>query len=163
VHITVVCPDTMAAFQYGLCGCFGNPFVCIITVACPCYTGGKVAETTGRSCALYSLLAVWFPCVTCCVRRDIRQSKNIDGSWLGDLCVHLWCQYCALCQEARETNAIGANIERAWNDDDATAAYQLLNFYAIFRLRTRFIFRRCVVLPLSSSLFGYKDKYNYRA
>ena len=147
-----VCADTMAEFQHGLCGCFGNVHVCIITFACPCYTAGRLAEITGRSCILHSLLYGFCPCISCwffmcCIRRDIRQSKNIAGSRLGDLCVHFWCDGCALCQEARETNAIGGYaadggqvMERAWNDDpgivavnddDATAAYKL-NFTAIF-------------------------------
>lgn len=100
------------SFQHGLCSCFENCSVCIITFFCPCYTTGKVAETTGRSCILHSLLFILLEPVSmfcrCCVRTDIRQSKNIDGSSIGDFCVHLCCPLCALCQEARETGALGS-------------------------------------------------------
>ena len=107
-----VCVDRMASFQHGLLGCFGNCTVCIITFFCPCYTTGKVAESTGRSCLGHSLLFICCPCISlfcqCCVRSDIRKSKNIDGSSIGDFCFHFLCMPCALCQEARETGALGS-------------------------------------------------------
>jgi len=109
-----------SSFQHGLCGCFGNCSVCIITFFCPCYTAGKVAETTGRSCLGHSLLFIFCPwisiCCECCVRTDIRQSKNIGGSSVGDFCVHLFCLQCALCQEARETGALGSTDMAAGAD-----------------------------------------------
>lgn len=108
----LLCADTMASFQHDLCGCFGNLSVCIITFFCPCYTAGKVAETTGRTCCGHSLLFICCPCISmfcqCCVRTDIRQSKNIEGSSVTDCLVHWLCTQCALCQEARETGALGS-------------------------------------------------------
>ena len=125
-----LCADTMQAFQHGLCSCFSNCSVCIITFFCPCYTAGKVAETTGRSCCVHSLLYIFCPCISlfcqCCVRTDIRQSKNIGGSSISDFFCHLCCQPCALCQESRETGALGSTdmagapgsqeMVRAWDD-----------------------------------------------
>jgi len=123
-----VCADTMASFQHGLFGCFGNGSVCITTFFCPCYTAGKVAEMTGRSCFWHGLLYVLCTeiSILCqgCIRSEIRRSKNIDGSDIGDCCILCFCTECALCQEARETGALGSTdmagdcqvIERAWNN-----------------------------------------------
>ena len=101
-----------ASFKYRLFDCFDNYSVCIMTFLCPCYTAGKVAETTGRSCWLHSLLYVFCPCVSlfcqCCVRKEIRETKNIGGRRGDDFFVHFCCQPCALCQESRETGALGS-------------------------------------------------------
>jgi len=120
--------DTMP-FQHDLLGCFGNLSVCIITWFCPCYTAGKVAESTDKSCLLHSLLFICCPCVSlfcqCFVRGDVRQAKQIDGSATMDFCLHFFCMQCALCQEAREMGSLGSTdmavggqvIARAWDDD----------------------------------------------
>lgn len=98
-----------ADFQHGLCGCFDNCMVCIITYFAPCYTAGKVAETVGESCILHGLLT-FVPIVGMVCRalnrEKVRSQKHIPGSIIGDVCVHLFCPVCALCQEAQETGAL---------------------------------------------------------
>uniref|UniRef100_A0A1I8FPH0 Zf-ANAPC11 domain-containing protein n=1 Tax=Macrostomum lignano TaxID=282301 RepID=A0A1I8FPH0_9PLAT len=42
----------MGEFQHGLCGCFDDCGLCIITYFVPCYTFGKNAEAVGDSCML---------------------------------------------------------------------------------------------------------------
>ena len=42
-------------WSHGLCGCFDNFTVCIITYFLPCYTSGKNAEAVGESCLLYGV------------------------------------------------------------------------------------------------------------
>jgi Cys-rich protein (TIGR01571 family) len=98
-------------FQHGVFGCFDNCTVCIITYFVPCYTAGKVAEKVGDSCLLHCILTlvpvVGIVCRTL-VRGKVRQQKNIAGSTIADCCVHLFCAPCALCQEAKETGALGS-------------------------------------------------------
>jgi len=108
--------DTMGEWQYGLFGCFDNFMVCVITFFCPCYTAGRVAETTGRSCVLHSLLTfvpVAHVVCPCMVRGDIRLSKNIPGLPVVDCLTHLFCKPCALCQEAVETGALSSSAMAA--------------------------------------------------
>lgn len=35
-------------------------------------------------------------------RKQLREKYNITGSLRGDVCTHLWCAPCALCQETAE-------------------------------------------------------------
>lgn len=100
----------MTQFKHGLCGCFDNCCICIVTYFCPCYTAGKVAEAVSESCILHGIL-FFVPlaniiCLTI-IRGKVRDQNGIVGSAVGDCCAIFWCTACALCQEAQETNAIG--------------------------------------------------------
>jgi Cys-rich protein (TIGR01571 family) len=101
-------------FQHGLCGCFDNCCLCIVTYFVPCYTAGKVAEKVGESCCVHGLLLLFCPCISvfcrCSVRGKVRQARKIDGSTLGDFCVHMFCGLCALCQEGQEVNALDQSM-----------------------------------------------------
>jgi len=105
---------TMGNWKHGLCSCFGNCKVCCITYFLPRYTHGKVAESvTGDSCLLHGLM-FYLPCPNfvvmngCYIRPQIRKSKGIDGTLFGDFCATVCCTYCAICQQARETGALGS-------------------------------------------------------
>ncbi|KAK7502143.1 hypothetical protein BaRGS_00006507 [Batillaria attramentaria] len=92
-------------WKHGLCGCFDNFGVCIITYFLPCYTFGKNAEAVGESCCLCGLLyfvplANLFAIVS--VRGRIRESSGIPGDCCSDLLTHMFCHFCALVQEAQE-------------------------------------------------------------
>ena len=82
-------------WQHGLCGCFDNFGVCIITYFVPCYTQGKTAEAVGDSCLLCCIAAM-IPVVNLIsvimVRGKVRSQKNIAGSCIGD-CFASWCCY----------------------------------------------------------------------
>ena len=76
----------------------------IITWFVPCYTFGKNAEQLGESCVMYGLsllvpiLNLW--CRTQ-IRGKIREQKGIEGSCIKDLLCVMFCDPCALIQEAR--------------------------------------------------------------
>ncbi len=76
----------------------------IITWFVPCYTFGKNAEQLGENCLMYGLsyivpiLNIW--CRTQ-IRGKIREQQGIDGSCINDLLCVLFCDLCALVQEAR--------------------------------------------------------------
>lgn len=92
-------------FQHGLCGCFDNLGLCIISYFVPCYQFGKNAEAVGDSCLLCGL-AFLIPGVDLClgahIRTKIRDAKGIPGSFIGDLILWFCCPLCALVQEAQE-------------------------------------------------------------
>ena len=48
-------------------------------------------------------------------RRKIREKYNITGSLQGDICTHMWCSPCALCQETAElrhqNDIVNGNID----------------------------------------------------
>jgi len=124
-NVMYVCAVTMGKWKFGFCGCFGNCTVCVITACIPCYTEGKIAEKTGKGCILYGLLYMIQPAIIGCINRtDVRKSKGIESTPFRDYCAHCWCSLCALCQEARETGALGGDnmadggqvMERLWDD-----------------------------------------------
>ena len=104
----------MSNWQHGLFGCFDNCTVCIITYFVPCYTQGKVAESVGESCLLCGL-SMFVPLLNlyalCTIRQKVRETKNIDGSMLGDILATWCCTCCALAQEAQETGAMGMALD----------------------------------------------------
>lgn len=74
----------MGEWSNGLCGCFNNITLCLITYVAPCYTAGKNAEAVGDSCmmvgALYALVnpaGVYFAAKA---REKIREQKGIEVS-----------------------------------------------------------------------------------
>ena len=76
----------------------------IITYFCPCYTAGKNAEMLGESCIMHGLayfvpIVDWF-CRTK-TRGTIREQKGIEGSCFKDCLCVVFCDLCALVQEAR--------------------------------------------------------------
>ncbi|PAA46916.1 hypothetical protein BOX15_Mlig033169g1 [Macrostomum lignano] len=104
-------------FQNGLCGCFNDCGLCVITYFVPCYTFGKNAEAVGQSCVLCGL-GMFFGFAICLgpfIRGKIREKQGIDGSCCGDVLTWWFCSFCALMQEAQEVKGLspsGAAIER---------------------------------------------------
>ena len=75
----------MGEWSNGLCGCFNNITLCLITYIAPCYTAGKNAEAVGDSCmttailyALINIVGVYFAAKT---RQKIREQKGIEVSF----------------------------------------------------------------------------------
>ncbi|XP_013387239.1 protein PLANT CADMIUM RESISTANCE 2-like [Lingula anatina] len=97
-------------WRHGLCGCFNNLGICIITYFVPCYTIGKNAEAVDESCCLYCCIGVIEPFGTffrANTRSKIRERQGIPGSYLGDCLMHLFCPFCSLVQEAQEVQGWG--------------------------------------------------------
>ena len=92
-------------WAHGICGCFDNGVICIITYFFPCVTFGKVAEGIGKNCVVYSILYV-IPILNCILsiyhRGQLRSIRGIPGSVIGDCCLICWCTLCALAQEGQE-------------------------------------------------------------
>lgn len=92
-------------WAHGLCGCFDNCGICIISYFVPCYTFGKNAEAVGDSCCLCgiaSMVPVLDMFLGAQIRGKIRERRGIAGSFLGDLVLWCFCPLCALVQEAQE-------------------------------------------------------------
>lgn len=94
-----------AEWSNGLCGCFNNCTLCIVTYFVPCYIQGKNAEAVGEDCLLCGLVTfVPIANIICGakIRSKIRESKGIDGSFVGDIGAHFCCILCAIVQEQSE-------------------------------------------------------------
>jgi len=95
----------MADWQNGLCGCFNDCGLCIISIIVPCYTFGKNAEALGESCLMCGLASLFgLPLVIfgALHRQKLRDLKGIDGSMLGDVVAYLCCPLCAMIQMGQE-------------------------------------------------------------
>ncbi|XP_064639501.1 uncharacterized protein LOC135495033 [Lineus longissimus] len=96
----------------GLCGCFSNITLCLVSYVAPCYTAGKNAESVGDDCLLCGLVVmvpianIYFPAT---IRGKIREQKGIAGSLVNDLLMHCCCALCAIVQEANEMKSTQFN------------------------------------------------------
>ncbi|KAJ0429731.1 putative PLAC8 motif-containing protein [Helianthus annuus] len=92
-------PPTVQEWTTGLLECFDDPEIdwfnynVFFGVAC------------GTSGLIYSLLVAFIgiPCImSCTYRTKIRSRYNLLETPAPDWVIHLFCEYCALCQEYRE-------------------------------------------------------------
>ncbi|XP_074647816.1 uncharacterized protein LOC141903551 [Tubulanus polymorphus] len=94
-------------FQHGLCGCFDNFGLCVISFFVPCYTFGKNAEAVGDSCILCGLASL-VPILNCIfgakIREKVRERQNIEGTFVKDLLLFWCCAWCATVQVGQEVN-----------------------------------------------------------
>lgn len=102
----------MADFEEGLCDCFANCPVCLVVTFVPC--GICCVQAKAYDNATQQGMGFPFLCycvaglVNCCcigmavMRGKIRNRFNINGSIVHDICCHIWCSPCAVCQEYRE-------------------------------------------------------------
>ncbi|KAJ8314386.1 hypothetical protein KUTeg_008947 [Tegillarca granosa] len=77
----------MGEWATGLCGCFSDITLCLITYIAPCYTAGKNAEGVGDSCIMVGALYYIFPLVgiylVAKARGKIREQFGIEvGAFL---------------------------------------------------------------------------------
>jgi len=98
----------MADWQNGLCGCFNDCGLCIISYIIPCYTFGKNAEALGESCFLCGVASMFgLPLIIfgALHRQKLREMKGIDGSLVGDIVAYFCCPLCAMIQMGQEIRA----------------------------------------------------------
>uniref|UniRef100_A0ACD5VMX7 Uncharacterized protein n=1 Tax=Avena sativa TaxID=4498 RepID=A0ACD5VMX7_AVESA len=117
---------TTTSWSTGLFGCFHDVGGCCLTLLCPCVTFGRIAEIVDKgaiSCCttgtLYTLLGlatgIGGPFYACCYRRRLRAEYGLREEPCPDCCVHLFCGFCALCQEYRELKARGFHMAIGWD------------------------------------------------
>merc|ERR1712048_751039 len=104
-------PATMGEWKEGLCGCFSNCGVCVMTYFLPCVTAGKNAEAVGESCFKFGCLSIlgvigWWSRAT--IRGKIREAKGIEATDCNDCLMVIFCPLCALVQEATEMEGSAA-------------------------------------------------------
>ena len=90
-------------FGSGLFGCFSNPRLCIVTFCVPCYTVGRNAqEGLGEDCLLIGLLMCVGLNFGPVIRWRLRQGKDLEGSMITDVLIHMLLPCCGMIQEAKE-------------------------------------------------------------
>ncbi|XP_071691467.1 protein PLANT CADMIUM RESISTANCE 2-like [Rutidosis leptorrhynchoides] len=113
--------DTPPAWSTGLFECFDDIPTLLITAFAPCVTFGQVAEMVDRgqnSCGLYAMLHAGILYFTGCgcllsayYRIKMSHLYRLPDDPLINILVHLICEPCALCQEYRELQARGFNMQ----------------------------------------------------
>ncbi|KAJ6264989.1 hypothetical protein Dda_1144 [Drechslerella dactyloides] len=111
------------AWQYDMCGCFGDMGKCCMTCWCPCITYSKIQhrlrhnDMTGYSncngpcwgfCALGMCGLQWV--MSMMQRGEVRHKYNLVGSGCGDCMRHCCCECCTLIQEDRETETRNSQL-----------------------------------------------------
>ncbi|WJX48407.1 hypothetical protein P8452_34974 [Trifolium repens] len=122
---SVYAPKPQVEWSTGLFDCCSNPGNSCLTLFCPCVTFGRVAEivdkgssSCGVSGALYTLLCVFVGCgwaYSCCNRSKMREQYGLKGDGCTDCMIHCCCEYCAICQEYRELENRGFNVDIGWH------------------------------------------------
>ncbi|GJT04591.1 plant cadmium resistance 2-like protein [Tanacetum coccineum] len=105
----------------GLFECYDDIPNCLITAFAPCVTFGQIAEMVDRghnSWGVYVLLHAGILCCTGCAclvsayyRIKMSNLYKLPDDPIINLLVHLICEPCALCQEYRELQARGFNLQ----------------------------------------------------
>jgi len=103
----------MSDFQEDLFDCFGDLSICCRS----CNLIGKASIQAEVIDFLYSsgkntpFLIGLFCCIGGAINRGrIREAYDIQGSFLGDLCVHWCCPQCAVIQEYKEFKTRGLRV-----------------------------------------------------
>ncbi|KAJ9554391.1 hypothetical protein OSB04_018436 [Centaurea solstitialis] len=109
------------AWTTGLFDCFEDPQTLIITFFAPCVTFAQIAEMVDRgrtSCGMFALvyaLIMYFTGCGCLLsayfRIKMSHIYNLPNDPLINILVHLLCEPCALCQEYRELQHHGFNMQ----------------------------------------------------
>ncbi|XP_071717528.1 protein PLANT CADMIUM RESISTANCE 2-like [Rutidosis leptorrhynchoides] len=109
------------AWSTGLFECFDDIPTLLITAFAPCVTFGQVAEMVDRgqnSCGVYAMLHAGILYFTGCgcllsayYRIKMSHLYRLPDDPLINILVHLLCEPCALCQEYRELQARGFNMQ----------------------------------------------------
>ncbi|XP_008244010.1 PREDICTED: early nodulin-75-like isoform X1 [Prunus mume] len=112
------------AWKTGLFQCLDDPPNAIMTLFCPCWTFGQVAEIVNNgqtSCAVNSLIymlitvCIFVPCLlSCTYRKKLRNKFDLPESPAPDCIIHFLCEWCALCQEHRELELRGLDPSLGW-------------------------------------------------
>ncbi|KAL7589836.1 hypothetical protein Lser_V15G37261 [Lactuca serriola] len=105
----------------GLFECFDDLPTLVITAFAPCVTYGQIAEMIDRgqqTCFVYAALYAGIMYLTGCgcllsayYRIKMTQIYNLPNDPIINILVHLICEPCALCQEYRELQAHGFNMQ----------------------------------------------------
>jgi len=93
-----------------LCGCLQDCCIVLAVVCLPCgfcvVQGKAVSSATSENCCVPCCCPIVLCCVGAAINRGrIRDSFLIEGSLLEDLCVHIFCSPCGVCQEYLEAKA----------------------------------------------------------
>ena len=100
------------AFHQGICGCFGNTGVCVISFFLPCIQAGRNAEAVGDNFVL-SCVGFFIPIVNLLFlsnnRAKIRHMQSIRGDTATDCCYIILLGPCSLAQLAAECDYIRNN------------------------------------------------------
>ncbi|XP_004210815.2 uncharacterized protein LOC101236691 [Hydra vulgaris] len=92
----------MPGFKNGFCICCNDFGITVIAYCAPAIIVGKNAEQVGDNCLIYGCLGT--SCIgvfiRAMIREKIRKKFGIPGSLCKDLCLHWYCCYCSLIQEA---------------------------------------------------------------
>ncbi|XP_042403957.1 protein PLANT CADMIUM RESISTANCE 2-like [Zingiber officinale] len=118
-------PQPIGPWSTGLFDCCDDPSNSLITFCCPCITFGQVAEIIDRgstSCAasgaLYVLIMYLTGChfvYSCFYRSKMRAQYGLSGDSLVDFLLHLFCEFCSLCQMYRELQRRGFDMNIGWH------------------------------------------------
>ena len=105
-------------WESGLCNCFANLGVCLITYFLPCVTFAQNADEAGTCGFVPALICFFVPVVDYYLliktRMDTREKFNIPGGFCGDLITSLLCPFCVMIQTKHQLNQskMGETIQR---------------------------------------------------
>ncbi|XP_074559002.1 protein PLANT CADMIUM RESISTANCE 2-like [Curcuma longa] len=118
-------PQPIGPWSTGLFDCCDDPSNSLITFCFPCITFGQVAEiidkgstSCGASGALYVLIMYLTGCgflYSCSYRSKLRAQYGLHGDPSVDFIVHLFCEFCSLCQMYRELHRRGFDMNIGWH------------------------------------------------
>jgi len=105
-----------SGWTHGICGCFNNIGICLISFAAPCYVSGKNSEALDGPCLKPALwcLVPGLGCVTRTIQRtELRVALRQEGTLTNDCLMVTFLPCCSLAQEAESLkHALGEDMAR---------------------------------------------------
>ena len=92
----------MSEWKHGLCDCLGSKEDCCIGCWCPCVHAYIANQAAGEETIMGALQLIFYPLLVPVLRNKVRESKGIDGSFIGDVIVGWCCGCCTTIQIKRE-------------------------------------------------------------
>ncbi|XP_019851176.1 PREDICTED: protein PLANT CADMIUM RESISTANCE 3-like isoform X2 [Amphimedon queenslandica] len=97
----------MSGWEHGICGCFDDCTICLLSFLCPCIQVYRNANAIPNGehgccflCGMCTFLSLCYD--RAALRGDIRDHKGIDGTHCEDW-LYSYCCFClSLAQESQE-------------------------------------------------------------
>lgn len=98
----------MGDFDENILGCFSDLQICCISLipgSCCCIQAVAVDRAQGKGLLSAYVLSCCLFCIGASINRGLMRDRyNVDGSFLKDCLIWIFCVPCAATQELREVN-----------------------------------------------------------
>mmetsp|Transcript_6408 Transcript_6408/g.11144 ORF Transcript_6408/g.11144 Transcript_6408/m.11144 type:complete len:165 (-) Transcript_6408:156-650(-) len=115
--------DNCCEYQYegkwthGFFDCFAKPAICCLALIPGGYcalSGISTGKAKSEGCMPWYLFPMYLACLGGAINRSqIREKFELEGLFFEDFCSHLFCCFCAVCQEYNSVEQLVSDKKQA--------------------------------------------------